>query len=133
MPQIGIVDASSGNAVALGSNAEEAYRNLVGVITGEEKSAKERLAKIFQLFTGYNLVNVTAVNPDVEIQTGNFSYIGENQWNAAEAGINGFTQSYVANGTRILTWFPDDRTVNLGVLIKEQDFVYLYYISIKYT
>ena len=133
MPQIGIIDASSGTAVALGSNAGEAYQVLAGVVIGEEKAAKERLAKVFQLFTEYNLVNVTAVNPDVEIQTGNLSYIGENQWNAAEAGINSFTQSYVANSTRILAWYPDDRTVNLGVLIKEQDFVYLYYISIKYT
>ncbi len=62
-----------------------------------------------------------------------YSYIVENQWNPVEAGINDFTQSYGANGTRILAWYPDDRTVNLGVLIKEQDFVYLYYISIKYT
>jgi hypothetical protein len=132
MPQIGIIDASSGTAVALGTDAEEAYRNLVGEVIGGGISVGERLAKVFQLFTGHELVNVTAVNPDVEIQTENFSYVGESQWNAAGAGINSFIQSYAANSTRVLVWFPDERTVNLGVLAKVQDFVYLYYISIQY-
>jgi len=132
MPQICIVDASSGTAVAMGSDAKEAYLNLVGEVIGGGISAEERLAKVFHLFTGYELVNVTTVNPDVEIRTENLSYVGENQWNVAETGVNSFIQSYAINSTRVLVWFPDERTVNLGVLTKVEDFVYLYYVSIQY-
>ncbi|MEM3041712.1 MAG: hypothetical protein QXG97_06800, partial [Nitrososphaerota archaeon] len=132
MPQVAIVDASSGTSVALGVDAADAYRRLVGGAVGGETPAEQRLAKVFQLFAGRELMNVTAVYPDVEVQVGNFTYVGESEWNATEAGINRFIQSYAPIGMKVFVWFEDENTVSMGVLTKVQDFVYLYYISVRY-
>jgi len=133
MPAIGIVDATSGSIVAMGSDAAEAYYKLVKtpVSTGEN----ERLSKVMNLFVENNrqLVNVTAVHADVDIQLGNLTYLDETQWDQTKTVVEKFIGDHVQSDEKVFMWTSDNKTVNLGVLKLEGGvWRYLYYISIRY-
>jgi len=133
MPQIGIVDASSGSLVAMGSDAAEAYYNLMGITP--EIGSRERLEKILRTFreAGCTLINVTAVHPDVEVREGNYTYLEESQWEEVETAINAFIERHSPNTNKILVWKENEETINLGTLVLEDGiWRYLYYITIKY-
>jgi len=133
MPQIGIVDASSGSLVAMGSDAAEAYYNLIGAPA--ETGAQNRLEKVKALFTeaGYNLVKVWAIRPDVEILEGNLTYLSESQWDEVESALKAFLENHPPENGKVFMWDGGEGVVNFGVLTLEDDGVkYLYFVTVRY-
>ncbi|RLI37300.1 hypothetical protein DRO55_01645 [Candidatus Bathyarchaeota archaeon] len=133
MPQIGIVDASSGSLVAMGSDAAEAYYNLIGAPV--EVGASERLRRVREIFiqAGCTLINITAVHPDVEVREYNLTYIKEADWSSTKEGIESFIERHSLSGCKVLVWHEGDDIVNFGVLeLEDGTWRYLYYISVKY-
>lgn len=133
MPQIGIVDAASGSNVAMGSDATEAYYNLMRAPA--DAGAKERLEKVKALFSevGYRLIEVWAIHPDVEIREGNLTYLSENQWNEVKLAIQQFLNDHAPKNGKIFMWSNEEGIVNFGVLTLENDGIkYLYFITLRY-
>ncbi len=136
MAFIGIIDATTGEKVATGANAAQAYYALMGITPGPETGAEERLNKVKGLFTagGYSLVNVTQINANVEIQVNNVTYVNEGQWSQTETVINSFIQNYVQKygSTEVYYWKTEDKVINFGILVPQEGLVKLYYISVQY-
>jgi len=136
MAFIGIIDATTGEAVATGANSAQAYYALMGITPGPETGVEERLNKVKGLFTakGYSLVNVTKINANVEIWVSNVTYVQEGQWNQTEIVVNSFVQNYVQRygNTEVYYWKTDDKTISFGILVPQGGVVKLYYISVQY-
>lgn len=132
MPAIGIVDASSGSMVTMGTDAVEAYYRLVKAPV--EAGENQRFSKVISAFVENNcqLVNVTAVRADIDVQVANLTYLVENQWNEVDVAIDGFTEAHVKRDEEVLVWISDGGVLNFGVLKLEGVWRYLYYISIRY-
>ncbi|MEM2936851.1 MAG: hypothetical protein QW231_06725, partial [Candidatus Bathyarchaeia archaeon] len=137
MAFIGIIDATTGEQVATGTNSAQAYYTLMGITPGPETGVEKRLNKVKGLFTakGYSLVNATKINANVEILVNNATYVHEGQWNQTETVVNDFIQNYVQKygNIRVYCWKPDDKNINFGILVVPQaGVVELYYISVQY-
>lgn len=133
MPQIGIVDASSGSLVAMGSDASEAYYNLIGATV--ETGAQRRLERLKTFFTeaGYDLLEVWAIHPDVEVLEENLTYLSESQWSEVESALEAFLERHPPENGKVFMWSGEEGNVNFGVLTVESNGVkYLYFITVKY-
>ena len=133
MAFIGVIDATTGTQVAVGSDAAHAYYALVGGAVKTE--AEERLSRILNLFVekGLSVVKPTKISGDVWIRVDNATYITENEWEKAESIINGFIQQYAQNCSEVYQWSEESGEVNIGVLVSDRGIVKLYYITIKYA
>jgi len=136
MAFIGIIDATTGERVATGSDSAQAYYALMGITPGPETGTEERLNKLKGLFTakGYSLVNATNVNGNVNFLVNNATYVNEGQWNQTETVVNNFIQNYVQKygSTGVYYWKTEDKTINFGILVPQGGIVKLYYISVQY-
>ena len=132
MAFISVIDATTGAKVAVGADSAQAYYTISGgapVALG----LAEREKKLKSIFTsnGYSLISPTAINPDVQIQINNFTYVNEQQWPTANANVNGFITDYCQKykATEVYYWRGTDGSLSFGILVSANGIVKLYYIT----
>jgi hypothetical protein len=93
----------------------------------------ERENKLKSIFTsnGYSLISPAAINPDVQIQVNNFTYVNEQQWPTVNATVNGFINDYCQKyeATEVYYWRGADGSLSFGILVSAGGIVKLYYIT----
>jgi hypothetical protein len=132
MAFISVIDATTGTRVAVGADSAQAYQAISGgapVTLG----LAERENKLKSIFTnnGYSLITPTTINPDVQIQVSNFTYINEQQWPAVNSSVNGFITDYCQKYqvSEVYYWRGADDSLNFGILVSANGIVKLYYIT----
>jgi len=135
MAFITVVDATTGAKVAVGADSSQAYYAISGGVP-VQLGYKEREKKLKALFTekGYLLTSPTAINANVEIRTGNFTYVDEAQWVGASATLNDFITDYCERygASEVYYWSSANGTLNFGILVSVGGVVKLYYIAAQY-
>jgi len=135
MAFIVVIDALTGAKVATGSDASQAYYSLVGtkppVVTGYETRLQN--VRTFLETKKLQLINVTKVTANAEIEVSKATYLDENQWQQTTRSIDSFLKEYLpkTGATEIYAWSQDPNSISLGVLVLQSGIVKLYYMTIK--
>lgn len=131
--------------VALGSNAEEAYRKLLGQLRGVELPQEPGRVAVTDvskrrdnILTFLRTLNVTVVQPKsvaahVSFEFGAAEYFDETQRSSAETLVRNFVQKWVREGPsqRVLLSLEGERLIRLEVLINLEGVVELHYITVS--
>jgi hypothetical protein len=136
LPFMTAVNPNTG-IVGVGSDATGAFAALgsstVPVIVTQDRATTLRQIDSMIASQGYQLMNVTSVNPTVWISEGSVTYssVGANATIAAVTGLlQGYGQGSVGNF--VYTWADASGNVNFGVLkVPAQGVTELYYVTIK--
>jgi len=134
LPFITAIAPTTGN-VSLGSEADQAYYNLVGAVsptpTGDIHVLLSNVASLVAS-DGYAFVNATTVNPTVWISKGTFpfSFLG---LNATYSQISSFISTYGPGslGNSVYLWNDTSQNYYIGILQSGgAGVVQLYYLTI---
>ncbi|MEM1581432.1 MAG: UPF0182 family protein [Candidatus Bathyarchaeia archaeon] len=145
--QIGVIatvgaDFTGEYYVGLGSTMEESFRSFLSRIAGvqvpppkPELSEEERVAKIIKAIRdlGLNVLEPTAIYPDVSFLMGSIKYITEDDWINVREYLNNLRNicEYYQT-TRVFAW-RSNGILNAGILVNVEGITELHYIIIELT
>jgi uncharacterized protein len=128
--------------VGLGSNIEESFRAFLAKIAGvevppeePELSEQERIDNLIAVFedTGLSVLMPTIINPDVSLLEGRVRYVAEEDWGDVQLALNKFLElGEMHDASRVFLW-ADNGDVNIGLLVRADDILYLHHIIVELT
>jgi hypothetical protein len=135
MAFIVVIDALTGAKVSTGSDAAQAYYSLAGtkppVVTGYETRLQN--IRTFLETKKLQLINVTRVTANAEIEVSKATYLDETQWQQTARSIDSFLKEYMSKtgAIEIYAWSQDSNSMSFGVLLLQSGIVRLYYMTIR--
>ena len=128
--------------VGLGSTVEESFRAFLASIAGvevpppePELSEGERIARLIDVFeeAGLTVLMPATVSPDVSFLEGSVEFVSEEDWINVQPLLNEFLEFCDAlEVSRVFMWTGDGK-VNIGIMVRVEDVLYLHYIVVELT
>jgi hypothetical protein len=136
LPFMTAISPATGS-VGVGSNADTAYYNLLQgrPSTSPTADMSEFYKRLTSLTSSYNYayINATSVNPTVWINTGTFTFSGQNLDNLM-TDIKGFLDTYGSDSVdhTVYTWMTTPWELSVGVFQDHSGVLKLYYIVVNF-
>lgn len=100
-----------------------------------ELGEKERIDNLVEVFeeAGLTVLMPTAISPDISLLEGSVRYVSEEDWVNVQPVLNEFLELCDAlDVSRVFMW-TDDGKVNIGIMVRVEDVLYLRYIIVELT